>query len=217
MTRWWLGGILILVMLAVSLAAYPYLPEQVPLHWNFRGEPDRWGSPLVGAFVMPLSAIGVWLLLLGLPRIDPRRANYARFGETYWRVVNLSMLFFVFLHGIALAASLGWNVAMDRVIWLAVGLFFVALGNVLPRVRSNWWMGIRTPWTLDSERVWRETHRVGGWTFVVGGLITMLAAALPATAAPWVALGGLTLAALVPVVYSYLSWRRGDPERRPAP
>ncbi|MBV9107877.1 MAG: SdpI family protein, partial [Gemmatimonadetes bacterium] len=89
-----------------------------------------------------------------------------------------------------------------------MGLLLMVIGNYLPRIRSNWWMGIRTPWTLESERVWRDTHRVGGRTFVAGGLLCAIAAFLPEPFSTFVPSAALALGALIPVVYSYVAYRR---------
>jgi len=215
MSRRWLGPVVVAAMLAFALAVYPSLPERVPTHWGLSGEPDDWMPKWPGAFLPAAMAAGVWLLLIGLRRIDPRRAHYEKFDETFWLLVNLLVLFMALVEVVALGAALGWPLDVARVMLLAAGLLFVALGNYLPRVRSNWWMGIRTPWTLESERVWRETHRVAGWSFVFGGAVTMVAALLPPAARPWVALAGLVVAGFVPVVYSYVLYRR-ERSGRPA-
>jgi uncharacterized membrane protein len=215
MSKRWLGPVVVAAMLAFALAVYPSLPERVPTHWGLSGEPDDWMPKFPGAFLPAAIAAGVWLLLIGLRRIDPRRAHYEKFEETFWLLVNLLVLFMALVELVALGSALGWPLDVARVMLLAAGLLFVALGNYLPRVRSNWWMGIRTPWTLESERVWRETHRVAGWSFVFGGVVTMVAALLPPAARPWVALAGLVVAGFVPVVYSYVLYRR-ERSGRPA-
>jgi|SRR5690554_223024 uncharacterized membrane protein len=215
MSRRWLGPVVVAAMLAFALAVYPSLPERVPTHWGLSGEPDDWMPKWPGAFLPAAFAAGMWLLLIGLRRIDPRRAHYEKFDETFWLLVNVLVLFMALVEVVSLGAALGWPVDVGRVMLLAAGLLFVALGNYLPRVRSNWWMGIRTPWTLESERVWRETHRVAGWSFVFGGVVTMVAALLPLAVRPWVALAGLVVAGFVPVVYSYLAYRR-ERSGRPA-
>jgi uncharacterized membrane protein len=79
---------------------------------------------------------------------------------------------------------------------------------VLPRTRSNWWIGIRTPWTMESENVWRATHRLAGKTFMIGGAVTVIGALLPEAVRPWIAIGGLGVGGFIPVIYSYLYWRR---------
>jgi uncharacterized membrane protein len=207
-TKRWLGPLVLLVMAAVAVALYPLLPQQIPTHWGLSGEPDGWTSKWPGAFLFVGLAAGIWLLLLLLRRIDPRRRHYAEFEPTFWLILNVLVLFLALLQGVAFGAALGWPVDMPRIVLLAIGLMFVALGNYLPRVRSNWWVGVRTPWTLESERVWRATHRLAGRTFVAGGLMIMVAAILADALRPWVALAGLLLGGIVPVVYSYIVWRR---------
>jgi uncharacterized membrane protein len=91
---------------------------------------------------------------------------------------------------------------------IMIGLMFIVLGNFLPRLRSNWWMGVRTPWTLESERVWRETHRMAGWTFVAGGAVAVLAVLLPAPLRFPIGFAGLMGGGLLPVIWSYVLWRR---------
>jgi uncharacterized membrane protein len=208
MTRRWIAPVVVLAMLAFTAVVYGSLPERVPTHWNLRGEVDGWSGRRMGALLMPGLALGVWLLLPVLRRIDPRSAHYERFDATFWLVVNLLVVFFGAMHVLMLGAALGWPVDMSRAVLVMVGLMFATLGNYLPRVKSNWWMGVRTPWTLESETVWRSTHRVAGVTFVAGGLVAVVAALLPTELAFGLAMAGLMLAAFVPVVYSYVAYRR---------
>jgi uncharacterized membrane protein len=106
-----------------------------------------------------------------------------------------------------LAVSLGYEVDVTRWMLAGVGVMFVVLGNYMPRIRSNWWMGIRTPWTLENEEVWRRTHRFGGRTFVAGGVVTIAASLLLGGRSAWVSLAAMVIAGLSPVVYSYVVWR----------
>lgn len=209
MSRRWIGPVLIGLMIAFALAVYGRLPEQVPTHFDLSGEPDGWTPRFPGAFLMPLLAAGVYLLLIVLRRIDPRGANYNRFEETWWVFLNVIALLMTALHVLSLGFAIGWPIEMDRAVIVTMGLLFVGLGNYMPRLRSNWWMGIRTPWTLESEEVWRETHRVGGWAFVAAGLLVVVAGLLlepgPRAWATGIAFGA---AVLVPLVYSYVAYRR---------
>ena len=212
MSRKWLGPVLIVLCFIGTAVVYPDLPARIPTHWNWRGEVDDTAARFPGAFFAPLMALGLWVLLPVLRRIDPRRRNYERFDETFWVFLNVLALAMVLLQAAVLGASLGAPFDMGRMVLGGVGILFLALGNYLPRLRSNWWMGIRTPWTLDSEDVWRRTHRLGGWSFALGGLLCLLGAlVLPSAAAGVVGLIALMGAAFVPVVYSYVIWRQ---ERR---
>ncbi len=208
MSKRWLGPVLIVGMLAFTLAVYGSLPEQLPTHWNIRGEADDWSSRAVGAFMMPAISTALWLLLPLLRRVDPRRPHYERFGETFWVLVNILVLFMGAMHVLVLGTGLGWRIDVTRASLVMLGLLLIALGNYLPRVRSNWWMGIRTPWTLESETVWRQTHRVAGVTFVAGGVLAVLAALLPGAASFAVGMTAMMAGALIPTVYSYIAYRR---------
>lgn len=213
MTRRWLGPVVIAAMLVFTAVVYPLLPERIPTHWNFRGEVDGWSGRLWGSLLAPVVSAGIWVLLPVLRRVDPRRRNYDRFESTFWLLVNLLVVFFAGIHVLTLGVALGWAIDMTRTILVIVGLMFAVLGNYLPRLRSNWWMGIRTPWTLESDAVWRSTHRLAGYTFVIGGLATAVSALLPSPIAIGLAMAAMMTAAVVPAIYSYVAFQR---ERREA-
>lgn len=210
----WLAPAVTLAMWAFALAVYGRLPGQVPSHWNLAGEVDGWMPRPIGAFASPAIATFTAGLMYLLPRIDPRAGHVEKFRDDYRLLVNLMVLFFAVMEVATLGFALGWPVEVDRVIMGSVGLLFVGMGNYLPRVRSNWFMGIRTPWTMDNERVWRATHRVGGRTFVAAGLMLGAAALLPAEARPALTLVSIAVAVVIPFVYSYVAWRR-DAAGRP--
>lgn len=208
MTNRWMGLLFVAASFVFSLVVYGSLPEQVATHFGVTGEPDGWSSRSFAAFGLPLLAFFMYSLLSALPKIMPRQENHARFSETYWAVITMVMAFMSAMHVIILGKALGWPLDVPTFALLGIGAMFVILGNLMPRVKSNWLLGIRTPWTLESESVWRDTHRLGGRTMVIGGIVTMIAAFLPQTIQPWVAMGALLLGAFVPAVYSYVLWKR---------
>ncbi|HSA54140.1 MAG TPA: DUF1648 domain-containing protein [Gemmatimonadaceae bacterium] len=205
--RKWLPAVLIAAALAFSLVAWPRLPEQMVTHWNVRGEPDGYSSRFMGAFMLPVFTLGIWLLLLAVPHIDPRRANIEKFRDTYETLIIAVVGLLTLLHGAVVGAALGWPIAISRLAPFAVGAMLVILGNLLPRFRSNFFMGIRTPWTLSSETVWMKTHRVGGYLIVAAGLLLIASAFVRSTVFSYVAIGATAAAALTTLVYSYLVWR----------
>lgn len=210
--RRWLAPLMIVATVAFTLAVYSKLPERLPIHWRLDGEVNRYGSRAEGAFLLPAMMIVVWLLLRFLPRIDPRRANYAKFSDTYDLLVNSLVTLFAVMHVALLGTALGWPISMERLAPALVGLQFLVLGNVLPRARPNWWFGIRTPWTLSNDRVWMRTHRVGGYLLAGAGVALLVAAALPRI---WTfALGGaaVVLAAFGSLIYSYFAWKQETSE-----
>lgn len=194
-----------------SAVVYSRLPEQVPVHWDWSGQPDRWGSRVEGAFLLPAIALVLWGLLRWLPTIDPRRANYARFGGTYDFSVNAILTFMAGLHIVLLGTVLGWPISVERVVPGAVGVLLLIIGNLLPRARSNWWFGIRTPWTLSSDRVWQKTHRVGGYLMILAGLGLLVQALIPGKATAGLAIGLVVLCVAGTLVYSYVAWRGERP------
>lgn len=203
----WFGLIVCAAAAALSLWAYPRLPETVATHWSIRGEPDGYSSRLFAVAFMPLLILALTGLFAVLPRIDPRRANYARFGDTYRLITNAVLVMPLVVHGVVLAAGLGHDVPLTRLLPLSIGLLLVFLGNYLTRVEPNWLIGIRTPWTLSSDTVWRKTHRTGGWLFVLAGLVIAAGAFVPRLFLPLLITAALG-ATLIPVVQSYILWKR---------
>lgn len=209
----WLPITAILTSLIVSVVLYPNLPKQMPIHWGPGGQPDNFGSRLTGAFMAPLLSAGVYLLMLVLPRIDPRQNNIRRFGDTYRLIRTGIVIFLVFVHFLTLNAVMRAGMTLNTTLMIAaVGLFLAVVGNYLPRTRSNWFLGVRTPWTLSSERVWKKTHRLAGRLFVVGGILLAAVGFLLPGSLVWVLLGVVVIMALVPVMYSYFIFREeNDP------
>ena len=216
MNKRWVVVAVNVVLLGIALLFYPQLPERVPSHWDLHGKVDGTMSKFPGAFLGSLMSLAVLLLLPLLRRIDPRRASYEKMEPTFYLVVNIVALMLAMVQGLTLAVSLGMRIDMLRAMLFGAGLMFVLLGNYMPRLRANWWMGIRTPWTLDSDEVWRRTHRLGGRLFVGAGAVTMVATLLPREAASAIAAVSITTAALIPVIYSYLVWRTERRERTDA-
>lgn len=203
----WIAPLLIAAMWAFALAVYPRLPDRVPTHWNLKGEIDGWGGP-GSAFLFPAIASGLAVLLLVLPRVDPRRANWEKFRDEVRLLLTVLVLFTAWVEAVVLGGALGWNIDTTRAVLGAVGVLLAIIGNYLPRIRSNWFFGIRTPWTLSSERVWRETHRVGGRAFVIGGVAMVLAGFIPGILAQVLMVVAILATSAIPIVYSYLAWRR---------
>src|SRR5687768_1818423 len=206
--RKWVPLLIITAALVASAIVYPDLPERVPTHWNFKGEVDGWSTRAWGAWMMPVMIAFIWALMRLLPSIDPRGRNYIKFGGTFEGIMLSVMLFLLALHGIMLAVALGYPVAMDRAVPAGVGILLIVIGNLLPRARPNWFVGIRTPWTLSSDRVWEKSHRVGGRIFVLGGILIAVSPFFGAEWNHWVPIAVVGVCSLAVVVYSYVAWRK---------
>jgi uncharacterized membrane protein len=209
----WFGLVMAGVAVAVSLWAYPQLPPTVATHWNMRGVADGFSSRAVAVSIMPLVIIGLTGLFNVLPKLDPRRENYTKFVGTYWLIANAVILFILVGHGMIVATGLGYPVQVDRFMPIGIGLIFIVVGNYLTRVEPNWFVGIRTPWTLSSDTVWRKTHRTGGWLMVLGGLVIAATVFLPHGAFLPLLIAAILIMAVIPIVQSYVLWKREQHDR----
>lgn len=206
--RKWIPLLIVVAAFIASAVVFPRLPETMPTHFDMSGQPNGWSSRLFGAWIMPLFLLCMWGLVRVLPAIDPRGDNYAKFGGAFEGIIVSIMLFMLGIHIVVLRASLGHPVAMQHVLPVGIGVLFIVIGNLLPRARPNWFVGIRTPWTLSSDRVWEKTHRLGGRLFVAGGVIITVAAFASAKWAQVVLITVITLCAATVLIYSYLEWKR---------
>lgn len=208
----WFGFVLAALALAVTWFAWDRLPPHLATHWDIHGHINGYSSRAFGGLLAPGMMILLTLLFQALPALDPRRANYAKFADTYWIIANSVILFLAIVHVMVLAYGLGYPVAMTRVLPLGLAVLFIALGNVLPRVEPNWFVGIRTPWTLSSDTVWRKTHRTGGWVFLLCGCALLIEGVTPLGNSLPLMVATIVAAVLVPVIQSYVLWKgeQGD-------
>lgn len=208
MTRiYWIVAVALVVLAwGMSALLYPALPATIPTHWNIHGKIDGYG-PRGTIFLMP--GVMVWVLGLFaiLPALSPKNFEVDASRTTFLLVMVLILGMLGYIQGVILYAS--WTMGrldMTRTLFAGTFLFFALLGNVLGRVRRNFYIGVRVPWTLASERVWNDTHRVAAWLFVACGLTGFLIAVtgLPLIAAFAV----LIVAIVVPIVYSFVHYKQ---------
>ncbi|MFZ5644310.1 MAG: SdpI family protein [Bacillota bacterium] len=208
--RDWMSVIIIAAMLITGVVLYSHLPERVPSHWNIHGEIDGYSSRFWGAFGIPFLTAGIYILMSVLPAIDPRKENYARFRGAYRAFKLVLTAFFAMLYTVILMNAMGYNVPVDRFVVTGVGLLFMVLGNFMGQLKHNYFVGIRTPWTLASEEVWKKTHRLSSRVWVVSGLIIAVTG-LTLGGEKGIALfvAAILLAVIVPAAYSYILFRSG--------
>ena len=208
-----LAALLMIVTLSgISAAVGLSLPGEVqlPVHWGLNGEPDRFSGKWTALLMPPLIVGAVSLLFFFLPALEPRKEGLERSRGLYlWGWIALLMMGGV-IELTVVSVALGWGLPVNKLVTAGVGAMLVMVGNQLGKSRSMYMIGLRTPWTLASEEVWIRTHRVGGKLMVLVGLLSIAAALHPLPPAVLMqVMRVLVLAAvLVPVVYSYLLWRR---------
>lgn len=200
------GLALLLAALAFGLWALPHLPPRVASHWNMAGEADGTMPRAVAAVFLPLFGIVLGLVFAFLPRADPRREGLLH-GGVWWTLGNAVLAFLAVVHVAVLGFSLGWPIPMSAVALAAAGLLFILLGFLMPQMQPNWFMGIRTPWTLTSDTVWRRTHALGGRVFAAAGAVLVVLAFLQPPNGALIVVVVLAVAVLIPVAVSYLLWR----------
>lgn len=199
--------VLVLIALGVSLSFYNRLPEQMASHWGLNDQPNGTMPRIWGVLIVPLISLGLLALFLVIPSIDPLKANIAKFRNEFNAFIVLLVAFLVYVHFLTLVWNLGYqNFKMSQAILPGVGVLFIFVGFLLRKAKRNFFIGIRTPWTLSSDRVWDETHRVGSWLFIAMGIVTLFTFFLGG-AGLWVMLAAIFIAVIIPVVYSYVLYR----------
>jgi uncharacterized membrane protein len=206
--RKWIAPLIVVASIIITAVVFPRLPATIPPHWNFAGQANGYSSRTWGAWAMPGLIILLWGMLKWLPAIDPRGENYARFTGAFEGIIVLVMLFVFAAHMVILASALGQPVSVDRLAPIGMGLLLMGVGNLLPRAKPNWFVGIRTPWTLSSDRVWERTHRVGGYFLVAGGALTVIAGIVAPQWGFRTMIAVCTTSAIFLLVYSYIAWRQ---------
>jgi uncharacterized membrane protein len=202
----------IAAMFAAAALLWSGAPDRIPIHWDLNGQVDGYGGKFSGLVLLPLISLGTYAFLLVLPRIDPGKANYMGFTGAYTaiRVSVLGVL--VVIYAATIRSIQAHSLDMGSVAPLALSALIVVLGSVMGKLRPNWFVGVRTPWTLSSKIAWVRTHRAGGWVFVVTGLLSAAACLVSNRAGFWVMSVGLLGGGVALIVYSHWVWRN-DPDK----
>jgi len=182
------------------------LPEIMASHWDAVGGVNGYCPAFLGAFLIPILSVVLFLLFLAIPRIDPLQANIEAFKKDYYRFIFVMILFLFIVHAQSLLWNLGTQISFNLTVPLLLGGLFFYVGDLLGKVKRNWFIGIRTPWTLSSDEVWDRTHRFGEWLFKAVGILSVLSVLLP-TGAIMVVVVLIIAAAIATCVYSYFVFR----------
>jgi uncharacterized membrane protein len=198
--------VILLAVFVGSFIVLPSLPPVIATHWNAAGQVNGTMSSLVGTFIIPFVMLAVLLALTAIPYIDPLSANFGSFRAQYDIFVALFMTFLALIQATVLAWNLGIAFDIDIIILPAVGALLFYIGTILPRTKRNWSVGIRTPWTISSDIVWKKTHELGGLLFRILGIVVVLSVLTPSYAL-FVILVPLVIVVAGLVLYSYAMYR----------
>lgn len=205
----WLILLIVLVPMLASVLVYDQLPDQMVAHFDTNMQPDRYQDKL--SLLLTVSVISLLPLLLKfLRRLDPKKENYAKFQRAF-NIFRLAIaLLFSVSYGLLLLYALGYEeqISMRLIVFTMLGLLFMVLGNYMGQIRPNYFTGIRTPWTLASDEVWRKTHRLAGPLWMIGGLIFLVTAFLPGISVPPMLGVLVAVTIVVPCAASYYYFRK---------
>jgi len=208
--------LLIILTISVSIFFYNNLPERIATHWNFAGEVDGYGSGRAQAIFFPLLIIGIYLLFSFIPYLDPKRERYAQFSQVYSIFKSIILALMVVIYLIVGLNGLGYNLPVGVIIPALIGLAFIILGNYFGKIKMNWFMGIRTPWTLSSEEVWNKTHRFGGKMFILAGFLMIAEIFLPLSWKLPVFITMIIVLLFGTIGYSYVAYLKEKKNNPPA-
>ena len=204
--------IVIVLIVGVTTAGallWDQLPDPMASHWDVNDQPDDYMSKFWGVYLMPLILIGLFLLFLLIPNIDPLKANIAEFRGTFNLFITFMIGFLVYVHVLTLRWNLGYtDLGIGQGMLPAIGLLFFIIGSMLRKAKRNWFIGIRTPWTLSSDNVWNEIHRIGGILFMASGVIAVIGGFFGGEAAFWSIMIPVFGTTIFLVVYSYVLYQR---------
>jgi uncharacterized membrane protein len=188
------------------IACYPYLPAQIPIHWNYKWEVDGVADKNK-IFILGLMPFIMAIFLDLLPKFDPKRENYEKHARAYYKLKYVIVLLFICIDWITVLTALKPNIHMNLVLPIIMGILFIFIGNYLPKMKSNFFVGIKNPWTISDEVVWRKTHKAGGYLFVILGLLMIFMGILNNEIVDKIIVT-LTIASLIGInIYSYIIYR----------
>lgn len=200
--------VLIISSFVLGGIVWGIMPETMTSHWNAVGAANGFMPKVWALFLMPVISLFLAGLFSLLPKIDPYKENVAKFRETYGQVVVGIFAFLFYVYVLTIAWNLGYVFNFTTFLIPAFAVLFYGLGWALEKTERNWFMGIRTPWTLSSDRVWKKTHKLGGRLFKALGIITLVGLLFDAGASFWLFMIGVLSVSLFLVVYSYIEFRK---------
>lgn len=202
--------IIIVVFLPFIYLAYIWndLPEKVPMHWGLDGEVNRYGDKielLMIPFLLPVLIYGIFLVV---PAIDPKN-KIAQMGSKYQSIKVLLTVFMSILALFIIYTAKNESFSNPNMLVLLIGILYLILGNYFKTIKANYFIGIRTPWTLENETVWNDTHKMGGIMWFIGGIIIVFSSLILETKSNYNLFIAITLIiVIIPVVYSYLRFNK---------
>lgn len=198
-----------LLPLLITIFVFNSLPAEIPMHWNVHGEIDAWYPKFPWAFMAPVLGIIITIMATLLPRIDPKKENYDKFKRQYFIIRLILVAVFALLQIVTIFISLGATfIKVDTIVKLMIGILFIVVGNMMPKFKQNYFVGIKTPWTLNNEAVWAKTHRHGGFVWFAAGFLMSVLAFLPGVGSAVVYFSVILIVSIEPIIFSWFQYRK---------
>ena len=204
---------LVVASFIIGAVLWNYMPDRMASHWDIEGKVNGYSSKLVGLFLIPFTSMLLFLMYLAIPRIDPLRRNIAKFRPFFDTFMLVVMAFLIYIYLFTLAWNLGFRFNLTQVMVPGIAGLFYYSGILLENSRRNWFIGIRTPWTISSEKVWNRTHKLGAGLFKASAIISLAGIVFPSFAA-WLLLGPVLASSVYLIAYSYVEYSRLHRKRR---
>ena len=204
---YWVIVTIILISFGIGVYFYPQMPEAMASHWNIKGEVDDYMSKFWGLFLMPIVSLAMFLLFILIPKIDPLKENIKKFRKYFDAFIVLIIVFLLYIYLLTIFWNLGFRFDMGQMMVPALGILFYYCGILVENAKRNWFIGIRTPWTLSNEKVWEKTHKIGGKLFKLAGIIAFLGIIFPSCAIFFILIP-IILVAVYTIIYSYLEYQK---------
>ncbi|MFH1770300.1 MAG: DUF1648 domain-containing protein [archaeon] len=199
--------IILITSILIGIYFYPQMPDRIASHWNSKGEVDDYMSKFWGLFLFPaIIKLMLWMYLL-IPKIDPLKKNIQKFRKHFDGMIIMFALFLFYIYILVIIWNLGHEFDMESYMLPALGLLFFYIGIVVEHAKRNWFIGIRTPWTLSSDNIWNKTHKLGGKLFKISGVIAFLGILFNEFAI-WLGIGPIILSVLYLFLYSYFEFKK---------
>lgn len=199
--------IIITAMFITAFIALPFAPDQMMIHWNAQGEADGYAGQFMGLFLMPIITLAIFLLFIAIPKIAVYKQNIQKFKNYYEYFILAFTLFFAILYTATLLANFNYPINISGIVTLSIAALFYLISIILPKTKRNFFIGIRTPWTLSNDEVWKKTHKQGAIAFKIFALFMILAFIFP-NYFLWLILVPVLTGVLYLFVYSYIIYNK---------
>ena len=199
--------VLIIISFFIAIYFYPVFPDQVATHWGIDNQVNGYSSKVFGLFFMPVLSVFLFFLFISLPKIDPYKKNFDQFKNYFQNFINIVFAFLFYVYLLTIIWNLDFRFNMIQVLSPGFAALFYYAGVLTSHAKRNWFVGIRTPWTMSSDLVWDKTHKIGGKLFKITGIISLFSFLFPNLATFFILVPILFVTVFI-LVYSYLEYKK---------